>query len=310
MEGKLASLLEAHVHDLRVGRRSQALEDHARLVLPRFFEHMRDLGVSDVRAVTEAHVVSYGRSLLRYTTRYGTLLSVSSRSSFLAAVKRFFAFLAKRGLILQDPAREIRCPRERTLPRRVLSEAQARRLMAAPFSASTIGIRDRAILEVLYGTGIRLGECQRLELGDYDAGQKVLCIRSGKGKKDRYVPVPARAAVALDLSLRESRPDLLRLGGETALFLSRFGARGGKDMISLMVRKHARAAGIEGPVSAHVLRHSCATHLLKGGADVRHVQKLLGHSTLDVTARYTKVAISDLKDVVRRSHPRERGRPR
>jgi len=288
-----------------VRRYSQAVEDHARFVLPRFFVYLEEEGVRDVRAVTEAHLAAYARSLLRYTTRYGTPLSVSSRVVFLRAVKRFFAHLAKRRLILTDPARELVAPAVSRLPRKVLSEAMARRLMAAPFPGSALGKRDRAVLEVFYGTGIRLGECCRLDLVDYDAAQRTLWIRNGKGKKDRIVPVPARAAAALDLYLTDGRPEQLRDGRETALFLSRSGARLTGNLVTFMIGRRSRAAGIPFPVAAHALRHTCATHLLKGGADVRHVQKLLGHSSLESTAIYTKVEVSDLRRVLERSHPRE-----
>lgn len=308
--GRLAALLLAHLQDLRVRHYSQAVESHARLVLPRLFAHLERQGVRDVRAVREAHLLSYARSLLHYTTKYARPLSVSSRASFLFAVKRFFAYLAKTGHILDDPSRELPVPSVQGLPRKVLSEAQARRLMAAPSPVSVIGRRDRAVLEVFYGTGIRLGECHRLDLVDYDPGQRTLCIRNGKGKKDRVVPVPARAAAGLDLYLSQARPEQLRDGRETALFLSRPGRRLGKNLVTLMIRKHARAAGIPFPIAAHALRHTCATHLLKGGADVRQVQKLLGHSSLETTALYTKVELSDLRGVLKRSHPRERARAR
>jgi integrase/recombinase XerD len=309
-DDSLTSLLEAHVQDLRVRRFSRTVENHARLVLPRLFAHLGKQGVRDVRAVTAAHVTSYARSLLRYTTRYGRPLALASRVSFLRAVKRFFAFLAKRRIVLSDPARELTLPNVQRLPRVVLSEAAVARLVAAPAADTVIGKRDRAILEVFYGTGIRLGECQRLDLVDYDPAQKTLWIRNGKGKKDRVVPVPTRAASALDLYLSDARPEQLRHGRETALFLSKSGARLSKDLITLMIRKHARAAGIGVPISAHALRHSCATHLLKGGADIRHIQKLLGHSQLASTAIYTQVEISDLRQVLKRSHPREQRRRR
>lgn len=294
------------MQDLRVRRYSASLENHARLVLPRFFAHIAKQGVRDAREVTEAHVVSYARSLLRYITKYGRPLAPSSRVSFLLVVKRFFAYLAKRKLILINPAHELVMPTVQRLPRVVLSEALAGRLMDAPSSDSVVGKRDRAILEVFYGTGIRISECRRLDLVDYDPVRRTLFVRNGKGKKDRVVPVPARAAAALDLYLSEARPAQLHHGRETALFLSRAGgARPTKDLITLMIRKHAQAAGIKVPISAHALRHACATHLLSNGADIRHVQKLLGHSRLESTAIYTKVDVSDLREVFKRSHPRQ-----
>jgi integrase/recombinase XerD len=178
--------------------------------------------------------------------------------------------------------------------------------MHAPSPLSALGRRDRAILETLYGTGIRRGECCRLDLMDLDLSEATLLVRNGKGRKDRLVPVPGRAALALDLYLRETRPDLVRDSREMALFLSREGRRLHPTSLNLLVCKHGRAARIPVRPSVHGLRHACATHLLAGGADVRHVQQLLGHRSLETTAVYTKVDVKDLRTVLARAHPRER----
>ena len=161
--------------------------------------------------------------------------------------------------------------------------------MAAPFPDSLVGLRDRAILETLYG---------------------ILLVRDGKGRKDRVVPVAGRAVLAVDVYLREARPDLVKNPREAALFITRFGTRVGKSMLDVIVRKHGQTARIPREVSPHVLRHSCATHLLKGGADVRHIEELLGHKSLQSTQLYTRVGVEDLREVLARSHPRERGRRR
>jgi len=120
------------------------------------------------------------------------------------------------------------------------------------------------------------------------------------------VPIAGRAATALDRYLRTARPELMRDARQAALFLTRLGTRLSQSLLDLLVRKHARAAGIPRPVSPHVLRHTCATHLLRGGADVRHVQELLGHSSLQTTALYTRVNVADLRQILARCHPRER----
>jgi len=184
-----------------------------------------------------------------------------------------------RELFLRNPAAGLALPKLKRLPRGVLSEAQARRLMSAPDQWTPWGIRDRAILETLYGTGIRLQECLRLQLPDLDLAQGLLLIRNGKGRKDRVVPVPARAAAALDLYLRDGRPRLLRDSRVRELFLSFRGRGLSPSALSVAMRAYARRAGIAGPVSPHTLRHTCATHLLQGGADIRHVQVLSATAT-------------------------------
>jgi len=192
------------------------------------------------------------------------------------------------------------------LPQRVLSESQAAALMTAPHRGSAIGIRDAALLELFYGTAIRLSECARLDTSDLDLRERLLLVRNGKGKKDRIVPVPGRAAAALGAYLGEVRADFVHDPHETALFLTRHGDRLGKVSIDLIVRRYAE--GLETKASPHSLRHTCATHLLRGGADVRHVQELLGHRFLDSTAIYTRVAIKDLREVLARAHPRDKRR--
>jgi integrase/recombinase XerD len=171
-------------------------------------------------------------------------------------------------------------------------------------------LRDRAILETLYGTGIRRSECVRLDVKDLDLAEGLLLVRNGKGRKDRLVPVPGRAAAALDEYLRGCRPRLLQDLREEALFLSLRGRRLEVTGLRGLVGRHARAAGIGRPVSVHALRHAYATHLLRGGADVRHIQELLGHAQLETTALYTRVVTSDLREAIGRAHPRRGGAPR
>jgi site-specific recombinase XerD len=223
-------------------------------------------------------------------------------------VKGFFSFLEREAVLLRDPALVLTVPRVHHLPGAVLNEAQARRLVAAPFASSSLGKRARAILELLYGTGIRVGECERLDTTDLDLSEGTLLIRDGKGRKDRVVPLTTPAARALDHYLIEARPWLLSPHGPAALFVARGGRRLLRQSIEKLVRVHAKTAGIELRISPHGLRHACATHLLRGGANVRHVQALLGHKSLATTARYTRVETRDLRGVLERAHPRERSK--
>jgi integrase/recombinase XerD len=302
------ALLAEHVEDLRARRWSPTAQHRAQHILPRLFLHLREEGIRDPRGVSEEHLLRFTRKLATDRPDGAKTLALHTQAAYLGAVKRFFAFLAKRDIILVDPSREIPLPKMDKLPRMVLTETQARRLMAAPFPGSAVGLRDRAALETLYGTAIRAGECRRLDLADLDLGQGTLLIRDGKGRKDRMVPIAGRALLALDVYLREARPELSKNPREGALFLTRFGTRLGRTMLDIIVWKHGKAAGIPRRISSHVLRHSCATHLLKGGADVRHVQELLGHKSLQSTQLYTRVGVEDLRAVLARAHPRERSR--
>lgn len=300
------ALLLAHVDDLRVQRLSTSTQEQAISVLPRLFLHLREERIRTAAAVSAEHLTRFARRLAQERTREGALLAAQTQAAYLGAVRRFFAWLLRRGLVLVDVSREITLPAIHRLPRAVLTEAQARRLMAAPSAHTPLGQRDRALLELLYGSGIRRGECLRADLSDLDLAEAVLLVRDGKGRKDRFVPVPRQAARALELYLRAARPELARWSMDPALFLSRFGRRLGPTSIGDILSRHAQAAGVR--AHPHALRHACATHLMRGGADVRHVQELLGHASLQTTALYTRVVVEDLRRMIDRAHPREWGR--
>jgi integrase/recombinase XerD len=301
------SVLTAFVEDLAARWYSKALVKHAQTVLARFFALLRESRVRDVRAVQETHVFAYARRIATEKSPVtGKAYCISTQRTHLYVLKRLFGFLEQAGVILKNPTLELVLPSWRRLPRAVLNQEQSRRLVANPGTLTPRGKRDRALLELLYGTAIRVGECERLDLGDVDLGRGQLFVRTGKGRKDRVVPLVGRAAAALDVYLRDARPELARDPSERALFITAWGTRLNVKRIQDLVRSHAKAAGLDIRVTPHTLRHGCATHLLRGGADVRHVQKLLGHSSVQTTAIYTRVTPTDLKRVIERKHPRER----
>lgn len=227
----------------------------------------------------------------------------------LAAVKTFCRFLHKRGFLLFDPSSGLELPRlEKKLPRVILSEKEARRIVTAPRGRDPLSVRDRAILETLYGTGIRVGELVALRPEDVDTEDRVLRVVLGKGRKSRNVPLTHAAARALDRYLRDARPVLLsRAPASSWLFAGeRRGLRLHRAQVERIVKRWVKCASVKKNVSCHTFRHSIATHLLRAGADIRQIQMLLGHSDLGTTERYTHVAITDLKRVIERTHPRGR----
>ena len=302
MRGRALSLLKEHIEDLKARRWSYSAQDQAQRVGTRFLSHLVRVRIRDLRAVREHHIAGFCKTL--------DALKSQSRRTYLCALRRFFAFLLKRHHIFDDPTDGIRLPRTTQLPHLVLSESQAARLVEAPFRGSAYGTRNRAILELLYGAGLRLSECCRLDLTDLDLGQGLLLVRDGKGRKDRVVPLSGRAAFMLDNYLREARPEMVQSPREPALFLNRYGGRIGKTMVDVIVDQSARAAGIKARVSPHILRHSFATHLLRNGAHISEVQELLGHKSLQSTVVYTRISLGDLRAVLDRAHPRQRhGKP-
>jgi integrase/recombinase XerD len=264
-------------------------------------------------AVKRQDLQAYQTELFALRKRDGKPYSAGFQVNRLSALKSFFGFLTRRQILLADPTSGLAQPRlESRLPRAILSLGEARRLVEAPDTQVPLDLRDRAILETLYATGIRATELIRLSPFDVDTEEGTLRVVRGKGGKDRNVPLTRAAAEAIEAYLTEGRPKLLasrRTRGSKAprrLFVSPRGGIIYRATLARLVRTWAERAGIKKHVSPHVFRHSVATHLLKRGADIRHIQALLGHACLSTTERYTRVEISDLQAVVKRAHPRGR----
>ena len=296
---ELEELLRQHLEELELHRFSRSNRKLVQRVVGLLFFHLSEKNIDDIREVNEEHLVSFMTELKRKPIAPGT------QSTYLAAVKRFFAFLDRRSVLLHNPAIHIRLPRVRRIPRFVPTQKQVERLVEMPPSGSALGLRDRAILETFYGTGVRMGECRRLDVDDIDLQKQTLFVRSGKGRKDRVLPIPQKTLAALDRYIEGARPELLHDPKQRALFVTRLGGRIGAVMLGRLIRDYGEAAGIH-RLHAHALRHACATHLLQGGADIVHVQRILGHSQITTTADYVKVYIGDLKKVVEKKHPREK----
>jgi integrase/recombinase XerD len=192
------------------------------------------------------------------------------------------------------------------LPRDTLTMSQVEQLLAVPNVETLVGLRDRALLELLWATGLRRAEAAKLSVYDVGFEKGTVFVREGKGKKDRVVPLPQRTAEWLERYLRDVRPRLASLEDEGAFFLSEAGGRLSPGTVTQLVRALLRKSGFQGRGSSHLLRHACATQMLEGGADVRFVQELLGHASLETTQVYTRVTISKLKEVYEACHPAAR----
>ncbi len=306
-EGDFEKLRQEFVEELKRKRYSEGYLHHAER-LDILFQFLRERGIDDVRLVMPSHVISFMSHLKTRRTRRGTTFAPFTQSSCLMVMRRFFAFLERRSVLLSNPASGIRFPSPQRLPRAVLSRAQVLRLLETPSSVNSIGLRDRALLETFYGTGVRLEECRRLNVSDVDLQSEELWVRDGKGRKDRVLPIPRKSLRALERYFNEARPYLLHDLQEQAFFITRAGRRLSRSTVQTLLHSYGLMAGIPHSVHPHALRHACATHLLEGGADIRHIQKILGHRDLHTTEIYTKVQTADLRKVLSRSHPRERKR--
>jgi integrase/recombinase XerD len=254
--------------------------------------------------ITRPILEAYQRWLWRYTKADGKPLGWSTQRSRLGTVKDWFRWLTRQNVILHNPASELEMPRmEKRLPTAGLSCAQVAALLAVPNIFDPLGLRDRAILELFYSCGLRRTELCRLGLTDFNAERRTLHVRQGKGHKDRVVPVGEQAAAWIERYLLEVRPRLCLDTRTSALFLTGYGGPFNADVLSRQVSAMMEKAGLGGRGSCHLLRHTCATHMLEGGADIRYIQQLLGHESLETTAIYTEVSIRQLQEVHRRCHP-------
>lgn len=227
-----------------------------------------------------------------------------SAARWLSSLRRFYRFLVGAGLRTDDPSVRIEAPRPGSPLPDSLSEAQVEALLAAPDLATALGLRDRAMLEVLYATGLRVSELVALEHSQINTRQGVLRV-TGKGARERLVPLGEEAGDGLRTYLQQSRPELMQGHSPAeAVFVTRRGAGMTRQAFWYRIKTYAVAAGIRAPLSPHTLRHAFATHLLDHGADLRVVQMLLGHSSLSTTQIYTHVARARLQALHAEHHPR------
>lgn len=244
------------------------------------------------------------RAFLAFLDRQG--LARRSRARMLSAVRSLFRFACRRGRMEANPAAAVRTPKiEKTLPRH-LRPGEVEELVEAPAGEDPLSRRDRALMELLYATGLRVSELVGLDWGDLDLGARVLRT-IGKGGKERMVPFGRAAAEALEAWLGDWDRVLDRSatrGGEEPVFLNFRGGRLSARSVQRVLDRHARGAGLGQSVHPHMLRHTFATHLLEEGADLRSIQELLGHSSLSTTQRYTHVDIDRLLRTYREAHPR------
>jgi integrase/recombinase XerD len=243
-------------------------------------------------------------TLSRYlASLYDAMMSPRSIARHVATLRSFYGYLAREGVIAGDPAEFLSAPKQwSTLPK-YLNREDVDRLLAAPPEGKASGIRDRAMLEMLYATGVRVSELCGLELAAIERQMGLLRV-IGKGNKQRVVPFGESAGQALDRYLAEARPRLLKGRASRHLFVTARGAAMTRQSFWVLLRKHGRSVGIFHRLTPHVVRHSFATHLLEGGADLRSVQIMLGHADISTTQVYTHVARTRLRETVDRHHPR------
>jgi integrase/recombinase XerD len=275
-------------------------------ILRLFGSYCCQRGLESPTQVTREVLERYQRHLfLSRHERGDKALSVRTQTVRLSAVKVFYRWLVKARYLAVDPAAPLELPKDPVrLPVDGFRPDEVEAIFAVPDVKTALGIRNRAILEVLYSTGVRRAELASLEFYDVDFGRGVLTVRQGKGGKDRVIPIGERALAWLQKYLADVRPDLAIDPQETALFVAEAGSRFHKDGLGLLVARQIERSGVrKRPGACHLFRHTMATQMLSNGADIRYIQEMLGHAKLETTQLYTRVSIEKLKAIHTATHP-------
>jgi integrase/recombinase XerD len=300
----LANDIDCYLEWMEIHNYAATTVENRRRYLGYFHAYASDAGIRDAGAVTYELVVAYQETLHAYRKVDGSRLSVATQVQRLIPITQFFSWLRREQRIIQNPAADMLMPRpDRQLPEATLSHDEMDRLMGVPDVTKPLGLRDRAMLEVFYSSALRRSELIALRLRDVDFERGTVFVYRGTGGKDRHVPVGERALFWLRLYLGIVRP--LFVAGESTeiLFLSSVGTPVCADWLCRRVRAYLGRAGVTKRGSCHLLRHSVATLMLEGGADIRYVAEMLGHARLETTQRYTRVSIDRLRTVHSTCHP-------
>jgi len=276
-----------------------------RAYLGYFHEWCRERGLEAPIEITRPILERYQRWLYHYRKTNGQPLGFRTQHTRLQAIKSFFQWMARQNYLLHNPASEIVLPRmEHRLPKYVLTAEEAEQIIQQPDVTDPEGLRDRAILETFYSTGMRRMELANLKVYDVDTDRTTLTIRQGKGRKDRVIPIGERALAWIDKYLQESRPQLLTTGGDDGtVFLTHLGEPFDRRQLTALVRGYLIESKVGKMGGCHLFRHTVATLMLENGADIRVIQEMLGHVKLTTTELYTRVSINLLRQVYSATHP-------
>jgi integrase/recombinase XerD len=307
----LTAYVNAHFEWMLVTGYSSDTIRARRVALKRFIAWCDERALSDPKDITKPILDRYQRHLFYYRKPDGRPISVGGQLQYLAPIKLFFKWLMRENHILYNPASEMQLPRQpKHLPRHILSVQEVEAILAEADAQTPQTLRDRALLETLYSTGLRRMELPPLTLYDVDLTRRIVHVREGKGGRDRVIPIGSRAAAWVDKYLIEARPQLM-VNEHDALFVNDYGEPATPVFVAAKVKRYMLLAGIEKKTgSCHLLRHAMATHMLDNGADIRFIQAMLGHADISTTQIYTHVAIDKLREIHDATHPAKLKRTR
>jgi integrase/recombinase XerD len=299
-----AALLADYLAWLSVRNYSAATVHNREHYVGEFVKWCAERSLTRPAEITKPILERYQRWLFHYRKDNGQPLSFPSQIQHLIPVRAFFKWLCRHNHLLSNPASDLELPRgEKRLPKHILNAAEAERVLGAPPLGDRLGLRDRAILEVFYSTGMRRMELVSLKVHDLDAERGTVMIRQGKGKKDRMIPMGERAFAWVRRYVEDARPSLASTPDDGTVFLTNLGTSFEPGRLTQLVRDYVDAADTGKRGACHLFRHTMATLMLENGADIRFIQQQLGHAELSTTQIYTQVSIKMLKEVHTRTHP-------
>lgn len=300
----LAAWMRRHLEALETGHASEETVRARRGALALFLEWCDERELQRPGEITKPILERYQRHLFHARKPDGQPLSIKGQWLLINHVRLWFRWLVRHNHLPMNPASDLDLPR---MPRQLLPDPleahEVETVLAQPDVDEAQGLRDRAVLELLYSTGLRRAEACRLSVFDIEPLRGIVRVRQGKGRKDRVVPIGERALAWVQRYLDDARPALMADAHESALFLNRFGQRFHNAGLGHLVRRYLKAAGITKKGACHLFRHAMATQMLENGADVRYIQEMLGHANLDTTQIYTHVSIGKLQAVHAATHP-------
>jgi len=299
----LTRWMEEHFEWMRITGYSEDTIRARRIAIKRFIRWCDERGLEDPREITKPILDRYQRSLFYYRKDDGRPMTLGSQHGYLAPLKTFFKWLARENHVLFNPASELQLPKvPKHLPRVLLTVQEVEAILAEADPGNAQGLRDRAMLEVLYSTGLRRMELPGLAVYDVDLARRLCFVREGKGRRDRVIPIGDRACAWLEKYVTEARPELIVADSE-ALFVTDYGEPVTPEFVAAKMKRYMAFAGVEKVGATHLLRHACATHMLEGGADIRFIQAMLGHVSIETTEIYTHVSIDKLQEIHAATHP-------
>jgi integrase/recombinase XerD len=300
----LEAFLLEYLNWMQVKNYSPYTTRNRRIHLQFFLAWCGDRSLAEPSEITRPVLERYQRYLFYYRKKNGQPLSFRTQHACLVPLRVWFRWMARQNYVLHNPAADLELPRiGYRLPKHVLTAAETEQVLAQPDINDPLGLRDRALLETLYSTGMRRMEAIHLKLYDLDLDRGAVTIRQGKGRKDRVVPIGERAVAWVEKYMNDARPKLVVEPDPGSVFLTAEGEPFSLDHMTFTVRNHVAAAKLGKMGACHLLRHTMATLMLEGGADIRFIQEMLGHSKLSSTQMYTQVSVRMLKQIHTATHP-------